>query len=200
MRIENLYQIRDLADLTPLDSGGTDISFETNNGVNDADEAIRIIDDGNDYPLSTIDVNMTQDRAWAGVGGDVDTVNAKSYVTNLTDADGTNGTHTLYVPYEPSHTGVTICPDATSLAEVTLDCSNAVTKTEADSDTSVVTIDSKQVWAITGMTGTGGIGVPSEDEGSSELTFAEGGSIRMLSPKHYTKRIVDPNLDSIKQC
>lgn len=164
-RLASLYQIRNLSGIQAQTTGGTNITYGSGNGVNNSAETVQVIDTGNSYPISSIEVNLTTDRDWSTVAGDVDTTNRKAVIENVTSAPGAAATHTLYVPYSSGDTSVIICPNATSLAQVTADCAGAITKVEADADTSITTVNGFQVWAITGMTGTGGIS--QSDSGSS---------------------------------
>jgi len=52
---------------------------------------------------------------------------------------------------------VVICPNATSLAQVTETCSGAVTKYPEDADANIVTIAGHNYWKVDGLTSTGGI-------------------------------------------
>lgn len=164
-RLASLYQIRNLSGIQAQTTGGTNITYGSGNGVNNSAETVQVIDTGNSYPISSIEVNLTTDRDWSTVAGDVDTTNRKAVIENVTSAPGAAATHTLYVPYSSGDTSVIICPNATSLAQVNADCAGAITKVEADADTSITTVNGFQVWAITGMTGTGGIS--QSDSGSS---------------------------------
>lgn len=191
--ITNYYQIKNLDNLTPEDADGDDISFGSNNGVRNSSEPVTIIDGDNDYPLTSITTNLTYDRDWNEVSGDVDDVNHKSFVSQLTTAEGAASSHTLYVPYDSSHQGVIICPNATSLGEVSENCDGAIVKVETDADTSITTVNGKQVWAVTGLTGTGGIGdLPDEESGEEPsggtAGFSLPATLEMLSPKDYTSQ------------
>ncbi len=177
-RLASLYQIRNLSGIQAQTTSGTNITYGSGNGVNNSAETVQVIDTGNSYPISSIEVNLTTDRDWSTVAGDVDTTNRKAVIENVTSAPGAAATHTLYVPYSAGDTSVIICPNATSLAQVTADCAGAITKVEADADTSITTVNGFQVWAITGMTGTGGI----SQVGDSETPAAEGtGSVDFKS-------------------
>ncbi len=183
-RLTSLFQIRNLTGLLAETTSGTNITFGSGNGVNDANQVVRVVDTGNDYPVSAVTVDLTADRSWSSVEGDVDTVTKKSYILNLTAAPGAAATHTLYVPYTTGDESVVICPNATSLADVSTSCTGAITKVEADSDTSIETIDGKQVWAITGLTGTGGISV--EGDGAPPADTPADGSVSFQSANGTT--------------
>ena len=81
----------------------------------------------------------------------------KAFAHNLTAADGTAGTFTLYVPKLTGDTRVGICPGASSLSAVTDECEGLYYLTEGiDDNLSTETIDGQDYWAISGLTGTGG--------------------------------------------
>ena len=111
---------------------------------------------------------MTADRDWATVVADSDRALGKAFVTNLTTAPGSTSTHTLYVPVplDSVSNAVTICPNATSLITVTLNCSGGISRAEGSYSESFGNIviskvsnlgDGVTYWKITGLTGTGGL-------------------------------------------
>jgi uncharacterized delta-60 repeat protein len=94
---------------------------------------------------------------------------------------GLSGTHTLFVPKLAGNTSVIVCPDATTLAEVVVGCSNQQTYTEASSNVSVVTIDGRQYWRIEGLTGTGGLSLGAAVSAPATGLPAEGPALRLLA-------------------
>jgi hypothetical protein len=153
-RYEVLYQIDPPTGLTPQ-AAGVDISLGSANGR--YEEALSVNLYKGAIPLADVVTDLNQDLDWSGVTGDTDAANYIAYTHGLYDATGVDGTVTLYVPYRAGDNAVGICPGADSLANVTESCSNLVVKREADTDTSLVTIGGITYWAVTGLTGTGGL-------------------------------------------
>ena len=156
-KFNSLFQIANLnSGMLASDDGDNDIEIGGSNGLTGTGNTINITKGG--VRISDVVVDMSSDRDWSSVTGDVDLAGGKSVISNLTSAPGTAGTHTLYIPKLANQGAVIICPDATTLSEVTTTCSNFIKKTAADGDTSVVNIGGQDYWKVTGMTGTGGLG------------------------------------------
>lgn len=94
---------------------------------------------------------------WDTVHGGADLVGYESYVYGLPLADNTDPTFTLYIPKASSHNRLVVCPGAKSLVEVSTTCAGVTVKQLSDSDVLVVTINGQEYWAVTGVTGTGGL-------------------------------------------
>jgi hypothetical protein len=176
-RSSSLYQIADLTtNLDTEDNSGNNVEIGTPNGLNNSSVTLKLIDHENSLLISEVEVDMTSDRSWSSVTGDSDASLGKSVVVNLTSAPGTAATHTLYVPIPSGETSnsVIICPNATSLSEVTESCTGATTKTEADADTSKVTIDTQNYWKIEGLSSSGGLCVIEGDDGDGDGEDGDG--------------------------
>ena len=111
------------------------------------------------YLVSDFKVNLTTDRDWALVNAISLPNQSKSLVVNLnpTDAPGISSTHSLYITKQQGQTYVRICPKATQISDLTLDCIDGYNLQEGDTDLSVVNINSQEYWKIDGLTGTGGL-------------------------------------------
>ena len=116
--------------------------------------------DGN-LIISDIVVNMTAYRNWETVSADSDLILGKSVVSNITEAPGASSTHSLYIPIpsEQTSNSLIICPNATTLDEVTESCTGFVIKTESDSDTSKTNINGQVYWKVENLTSSGGMSV-----------------------------------------
>ncbi len=108
-------------------------------------------------PIADVTTTFTTDLNWSTVTADSNLTTGTAFAHNLTAADGTAGTFTLYVPKLPNHTRVGICPGASSLAATTEQCEGLYYLTEGvDNNLTTTTIDAQDYWTITGLTGTGG--------------------------------------------
>jgi sugar lactone lactonase YvrE len=111
--------------------------------------------------VSNLSVDMTTDRDWSAVeaGGDITT--GRTFVSNLNpvDAPGASSTHSLYVPKLAGQTSVYICPTATALNEVYLGCPGGYNLSEGSPSLSVVNVSGQDYWVISGLTGTGALGL-----------------------------------------
>jgi hypothetical protein len=108
-------------------------------------------------PIADVTTTFTTDLNWSTVTADSNLTTGTAFAHNLTAADGTAGTFTLYVPKLPNHTRVGICPGASSLASTTDQCEGLYYLTEnTDNNLTTTTIDNQDYWTITGLTGTGG--------------------------------------------
>jgi hypothetical protein len=151
----------------------------TDNTVENGDTTtIRLLQ--NTTPIADITTTFATDLDWSGVTADSDTATGKAFVHNLTAADGTAGTYTLYIPkLAGADDRVGICPGASSLAAVTDQCVSLYYLIEGEDDNlTTVTIDNQDYWAVSGLTGTGGFSAAALDEGTDSDTgvLAETGS------------------------
>lgn len=138
----------------------------TGEGSFGAAESIRLTTSGG-LVLSDIDVDLNLDRDWTSVSGTSELNNGRSFVTGLTGAPGAAASHILYIPIPPSLSSqyVTICPNATVIADVTHSCSSGVVFTNgesknvggADVTVTLTSINGINYWKAAGVTGTGGI-------------------------------------------
>lgn len=151
-----IYNLTSSADVTTED---TTISL-VHNYINPSDPGADNIASRlyfGEYVAADFDVNMTSDRNWDDVNVTSLVDSSTTLVVNLnpTGAPGISATHSLYTVKQAGQTTVHVCPDATQIEEITLDCTNGYDLTEADSQLSTVTIDGIDYWKVTGLTGTG---------------------------------------------
>lgn len=160
--------------ITSLDSGlgtedinGVDLATGGSGGFGPS-KVVRLTD-GNSHYISEISTDLTDDRDWSGVTGEVDVTTGKSVVNGLTAAAGTGSTHSLYIPIPSGSTSTSfvLCPDATTIADVSTTCTNAVTFTEGQTQTvgsdsvtaSKVALGGLYYWKAAGVSGTGGVSI-----------------------------------------
>lgn len=110
-------------------------------------------------PIAEIAVDMTDDRDWAAadITAESDNTEYKAYVHNLTNAEGADNTFTLFVPKDAGDSAVFICPGASSLVDVSEDCTDGFARTESSSYVDIVNEGGQDYWKISGLSGTGGI-------------------------------------------
>lgn len=108
------------------------------------------------YLIAEVPFDMTADRDFSSVTGDIDLANLKSFIHQLSSVEGYIGPITLYVPYREGDKQVGICPGASTLDSLNTNCPGLTGKNEGDIDTSIVEIDGIKYWKVTGLTGTGG--------------------------------------------
>ncbi|EKE00212.1 MAG: hypothetical protein ACD_22C00076G0008, partial [uncultured bacterium] len=158
------YQIDNLdLDADALNSLDRNVEIGSEYGVgNDFDsntDTISVKDtDGN--PISAVSVVFTGDLDWTGVSGETDTGDGKSVIVGLDAAPGAAETHSLYIPKVVDHSLLYICPGATSLVEVTVGCTSGYQLETDDPSVSEETVDAQDYWVVSGLTGTGGEGIP----------------------------------------
>lgn len=134
-------------------------SGENSEGGYGLDKQIALVNNENIF-ISEVTVNMEVDRDWQYVTADVDIDSSRSVVSNLSNAPGvTNGQHILFVPSKTEQTGVWICPEAQDLSEIYFGCSSGFFLPSNSINVSNVIIDERNYWKVSGMTGTGGLGI-----------------------------------------
>ncbi len=158
-----------IARLVPVSAHITDLpaglsttftgSAVTNDGVEKGYSADVLLQTAGSLPIARNTALFSDDLSWSNVTADVNESTATAFVHGLTAAAGADSTFTLYVPYRTGDIKVGICPGATSLAEVSTACAGLYYATTSDSNVSIETINSKQYWAVEGLTGTGGFSV-----------------------------------------
>jgi DNA-binding beta-propeller fold protein YncE len=168
VKISTLYQISGLDVSASAISNEGDIQVGSSVGSASANEAITL--NYNGYPVSQVSVDFSDgiDRNWGSISMGVDINTGRSFITNLnpTDAPGAASTHTLYVPKLSGQGGVRICPNAAGLGDVSEACPGGYQINQGAANLSVVNVAGQDYWLISGLTGTGAIGislsVPSE--------------------------------------
>jgi hypothetical protein len=134
-----------------------------------------------DYLVSDFVVDLTTDRNWVNVNTIALPDEYKALVVNLnpTDAPGISTTHSLFIVKGVGQTSVRVCTDATLIADVNSSCTGYVLNV-GDPSLSSVNIDGIDYWKVTGLTGTGAMGVtpppPSPTPTPSPSSGSSGGS------------------------
>ncbi|WKZ31155.1 MAG: hypothetical protein QY318_00060 [Candidatus Dojkabacteria bacterium] len=178
MRAELLYNVTNLA--AGLAVEYNEVSVEEGSGNGAVGNVVLRLSDASGV-IAEVVTSMTQDRDWSTVTAGMSLTEFKSFVHNLLDAEGTAASFTLYIPKRADDNRVGICPGATSLAEVTLECPGFVEYAQGDPGVSVVTIDSVEYWVISGLTGTGGISYSEEDLATSGINLVAIIALSILS-------------------
>lgn len=132
----------------------------SSNYVNPADPGVDSITSKmvfGDYIVSDFTVDLLEDRNWSQVSAVTLANTSKALLANLnpTDAPGVSATHSIYLIKKVGQTEVRVCPDATTLSEITMNCSNGYNLVESDPELSVVTIEGVDYWKVENLTGTG---------------------------------------------
>lgn len=120
---------------------------------------------------TSIDFSDDINKDWSNVSADISLAQKKSVVSGLVTAPGTSSTHTLFIPKDTDDTSVLICPDADTLGQVGLGCSNGVTFSNGetlDVNGSSVTVSTTNIngvdyWVASGVNGTGGLSLGASD-------------------------------------
>lgn len=140
-------------------------------------ETTRILESG--VPVADLETYYNNDFNWSGLTADTD-LDLGIAVIDVSDVElGTDSPHTLYIPSN-GQSAVRICPQASSIEQVSRDCDGGVdfsgpfpqTKSVgSDSVTvSIVVINELEFFKATGLTGTGGL---SFNDVTSNNTFQE---------------------------
>ena len=113
--------------------------------------------------VAELDVNFNTAPDWTGVTG-ATAENIAFFHSTQPISTITNGAASSYTLYVRKGEGdkVLICPGATSLLEVTLNCSGGFYLSEGETKngaTATVITNGLQYWKISGLTGTGGMSV-----------------------------------------
>lgn len=110
------------------------------------------------FPIAEGSFAFSTDLKWDNVSGNVDPNRAKSVIVNLGTAPGAVGTHSLFVKKDDRHNAVWVCPHATTLSEVYLDCPDGYSLSETSPEVSIETHGGDIFWKIGGLSGTGALG------------------------------------------
>ncbi|NMC36304.1 DUF2341 domain-containing protein [Candidatus Beckwithbacteria bacterium] len=120
------------------------------------------------YRVAAFSVDFSADRDWTDLTVDSDGEKAVlHYDGGFTSIPGSSGeSFSLYIP-DNGGSRVRICPNASSLAQVTSGCSNEYFLTTSDSSVSKTTVNGIDYWVIAGLSGTGGEEAEAPSGGSS---------------------------------
>lgn len=153
-KVQFVYQIDNLpSNLDVYDSSNNSIEARNpfqydigRNGLDTSSESITIRKTTT-YMAQTI-VNLTQDRDWTSIAGDANVAQKKAFIHNLQSAPGASSTYTLYVRRGNTDDRVYICPNPSSLANVTTSCTSGFYREDGDTDVSAIQIDGVNYWKI----------------------------------------------------
>jgi streptogramin lyase len=111
--------------------------------------------------VSSFQVDLTSDRNWSNTFTGSNTSTGKAFVANLNpvDSPGVSSTHDLYIPKLADQVGVNICPNATQLSEITVGCTGGYILYVGAANLSETNVNGQDYWVVSGLTGTGGLGV-----------------------------------------
>jgi sugar lactone lactonase YvrE len=113
------------------------------------------------YIVSDLTVDLSVDRDWSSVNATSVPEASKALLVNLNpvDAPGASATHSLYIVKDVNQTSVYVCPNASTLADVTQGCAGGYILEEGAANLSTVNVNGVDYWKIDGLTGTGALGL-----------------------------------------
>jgi sugar lactone lactonase YvrE len=154
-RIKNLIPSADVLNVNSGLSVVKKAIVSTSPGINDLNAELYF----GGYLVSDFNLDLSSDRDWASVNAITLYNQSKALVVNLNSAQapGISDTHTLYIPYQAGQTYVHVCPEAATIGDVNLTCTNGYTLNEGDTGVSLVTVNDVSYWKVEGLTGTGGL-------------------------------------------
>ncbi len=160
--VETLFQIESLPANLDVEKLNTEnIESGSEYGSNLTSEYVYLIIQDINYIAALVPVDMTSMRNWPNVNAEADLSNTKSLVENLSSAEGTADTFTLYVPRDTNHNAVYVCPNATSLSEISLSCTGGFRLINGQTSNGITavatTVSGRSVWSVSGVNGTGGV-------------------------------------------
>ncbi len=125
-----------------------------------SNESVAILDNSSGDIIAEIPTDLsTSDRNWSAISAGSDSTNFKSFLHasgGFSNLPGQLGNYRLFVPSQSSEDAyLGVCPNATSLIEVDPACSGITYVPTSDPSVSLVTINSKSYFKISGLTGTG---------------------------------------------
>ncbi len=122
-------------------------------------QTVGLVEQSSGKKVAEFPVDFSSNRDWSGLftasGEKSAVVHYAGGIANLPGISGS--TFSLYIPKAAGDTAVYICPDASTLTDVTTSCTNGYRLTTASSNVSVVTIDGQTYWNVDELSGTGGI-------------------------------------------
>jgi len=155
-KFSRAFQVKNLvSSLRVINTGGNNVSYGSNYGV--VNEERLFLKDSEGNTLAEVFANLLVDVDWTGVIGEIDMTEFRSYVRNLAGAEGVNS-YTLYVPKREgdNRVGLQLVTGGVSIENVAPSeaydgWADFGSRSESDSDTSIVEIDGVQYWAISGL-------------------------------------------------
>ena len=202
--LQTYYQIEDLDEsLDPKDDDLNSIRAGAEYGLKGDDQPVKLIGGGDGLAISEVATDFTEDRSWPEVRGDADAETFKSVSYRLSEAEGTAGTHSLYILKDDSYNSIYVCPDAQTLEDVSLDCQDGYSVSVDDPSVREIYFANNYYYVVDGLTGTGGQGFLDNSEPSSPTIIGtaeviNGGTISHNTPT-FEFSLSDPDVsDQVK--
>ena len=211
-KINVLYQIENLpSNLEAFDINGDSIETGTSNGLNGEHDVY--IKDSDGKQIAKVPVDIGSDLDWSQIEGETERIMGKAYTEGIADAEGALGTYSLYIPIRDSENtkGVRICPSASTLEDVTVNCAGGVDFLENETKTvgtdsvtvSKTQVDGQDYWLADGVSGTGGIDLQNilytvTIDDNSELTNSRDVNVKIdieSNPLYIVEKIICDDLD-----
>ncbi|MBD3329147.1 hypothetical protein GF357_01490 [Candidatus Dojkabacteria bacterium] len=172
------YQIAGLQDNVKATQDGTPIKLDDLYGGYGEDDLVLL--SKNDVPVAEVSVDLRQDLDFATVSMGTDSQNSRSYIHGLGSVTGYNGSTNIFVPKPEKHTAVAVCPSAENINAVNKSCDGLYVLSSSDPEVSVVTIDYKDYWVVSGLPGSGGFSIEDTDALVDKALPETGSSILMI--------------------
>ncbi len=143
----------------------TQIDVSTIDGAQTGTQKVRVLTD--EYIVADLPISFTDNRDWSNAIIKSSPSEGKS-VVKINQTHGLTDKFTMYVVKKDSDNGFRICPEATTLEEVSQDCPNGVLYTGtfpqkqkvegSDVTVSQASVSGVMYWIADGLVGTGGQG------------------------------------------
>ncbi len=157
-----------------------------------ADRTVRLESASGSQPISDVTTDLTTTRNWSGVSASNDSVLGKAVVNNLSTAPGASATQTIYVPKLSGHSYVYICPNATTLSEVSTSCASGYILSDASPGVSVVNIGGADYWKVESVADVGGISVSSIPTPAAPPYYGDSGIVVPVIDFTIDDYIIEP--------
>lgn len=130
------------------------VSFNRQLGL----QSLVLKDVDNNSRIGNVGANFTNDLDWTSVIGESDLLRGKALINNLDSAPQAEESYSLYIPIPENKDSskVVICPEATSIAQININCTGREYKYEADLDTEIVDLNGQNYWKVNGLIALGG--------------------------------------------
>lgn len=203
-KIGSAYGVTNLdSSLDVLNLNDESITAVTTNGAR-RDEVVKLKQVSDNKFLALLNLNTLTDMNWSTVTGSVNSIVGKSYAS-ITGTPGVSS-YSLLVPINNgTDNAVIVCPDATSIGDVSTSCSNKVTILNTESATingsevrlSVTTIDGTDYWRVENLTQGGAVGTRIEAAGNSNNANNTTNTVTVTNTVILTPSTVDSDGDGL---
>lgn len=173
-RIRSAYSVSNLnASLDVVNVNGETITHSNTNGAY-RDEVVKLKQLSDDKYIALVNLNTLTDMNWNSVTGSSNSTEGKA-IASITGTQGVDS-YSLLVPIKNNNdNAVIVCPEATSLNEITDSCSNKVTivNTESakinnkDVRLSISNIEGEDYWRVENLTSGGAMSTRIEAAGNN---------------------------------